>query len=229
MSSTFRRNALPIAAATGISIAALALFAMSASAQDAPPATEPAASALPEVKVIQENEPKPATVPAAQKSARDVADSAAPKPSKPKKKVAANPAPSPVAADSAAEAHASAGTGASAAPAVGSRAGSLTVPTTAEARVEIERTPGAVEVVDAEQYKKATPSVTIKDALDYVPGVWVQPKFGEDSKFSIRGSGLSRNYHSRSVQFYADGVPINTADGYNNAFAQIDPTAYRYI
>ena len=229
MSSSFRRNALPIAAATGISIAALALFAMSASAQDAPPATEPAASALPEVKVIQENETKPAAAPASTKPAADVAEATVPKPAQPKKKVAANSAPTPVAAESAADYDESAGTGASAAPAVGSRSGSLTVPTTAEARVEIERTPGAVEVVDAEQYKKATPSVTIKDALDYVPGVWVQPKFGEDAKFSIRGSGLSRNYHTRSVQFYADGVPISTADGYNNALAQIDPTAYRYI
>jgi iron complex outermembrane receptor protein len=111
----------------------------------------------------------------------------------------------------------------------GTRSGSLTVPTTAEAIAEIERTPGAVEVVPVEEYAKSTPAVTIKDALDYVPGVWVQPKFGEDSKFSIRGSGLSRNYHTRSVQFYLDGIPISTADGYSNSFAEIDPTAYRYI
>lgn len=118
---------------------------------------------------------------------------------------------------------------ADAAPGVGSRSGSLGVPTTAEATAEIERTPGAVEIVPAEAYAKTTPAVTMKDALDYVPGVWVQPKFGEDSKFSIRGSALSRNYHTRSVQFYMDGIPISTADGYSNSFAEIDPTAYRYI
>ncbi len=64
--------------------------------------------------------------------------------------------------------------------------------------------------------------------LDYVPGVFVQPKWGEDSRLSIRGSGLSRNFHLRGVQLYMDGIPINTADGYGD-FQEIDPTAYRYV
>lgn len=113
-------------------------------------------------------------------------------------------------------------------PAPGTRSGSLGVPTTAEATAEIERTPGAVEVVPDTAYKTSTPAVTIKDALDYVPGVWVQPKWGEDSRISIRGSSLSRNFHLRSIQLYMDGIPINTADGYGD-FQEIDPTAYRYI
>ena len=45
---------------------------------------------------------------------------------------------------------------------------------------------------------------------------------------SIRGSGLSRNFHLRGVQLYMDGIPINTADGYGD-FQEIDPTAYRYV
>lgn len=110
----------------------------------------------------------------------------------------------------------------------GTRSGSLGVPTTAEATAEIERTPGAVEVVPDTAYKTSTPAVTIKDALDYVPGVWVQPKWGEDSRISIRGSSLSRNFHLRSIQLFMDGIPINTADGYGD-FQEIDPTAYRYI
>ena len=40
---------------------------------------------------------------------------------------------------------------------------------------------------------------TVKDMLDYVPGVWAQPKWGEDSRLSIRGSGLSRNFHGRAL------------------------------
>ena len=58
--------------------------------------------------------------------------------------------------------------------------------------------------------------------------VWVQPKWGEDSRISIRGSSLSRNFHLRGIQLYMDGIPINTADGYGD-FQEIDPTAYRYI
>jgi iron complex outermembrane receptor protein len=108
------------------------------------------------------------------------------------------------------------------------RSGSLSVPNTAEARAEIEQTPGGVELVPAEAYKTSTPSATIKDALDYVPGVFVQPKWGEDSRISIRGSSLSRNFHLRGIQLFMDGIPINTADGYGD-FQEIDPTAYRYI
>jgi iron complex outermembrane receptor protein len=65
-------------------------------------------------------------------------------------------------------------------------------------------------------------------ALDYTPGVFAQPKWGEDTRLSIRGSGLSRNFHLRGVQLYMDGIPINTADGYGD-FQEIDPTAYRHV
>ncbi|GLK57312.1 iron complex outermembrane receptor protein [Methylopila capsulata] len=105
---------------------------------------------------------------------------------------------------------------------------SLTAPSLEERRREIERTPGAVEVIDAEGYKRTTPALTIKDALDYTPGVFAQPKWGDDTRLSIRGSGLARNFHLRGVQLYMDGIPINTADGYGD-FQEIDPSAYRLI
>jgi iron complex outermembrane receptor protein len=105
--------------------------------------------------------------------------------------------------------------------------GSLTVPTVNQARTEIQKTPGAVAVVAADVWKN-TRAVTVKDMLDFVPGVWAQPKWGEDSRLSIRGSGLSRNFHGRSLQLYVDGVPINTADGYFD-LQEVSPTAYRYV
>lgn len=104
--------------------------------------------------------------------------------------------------------------------------GSLTVPTADEARRQIEQTPGAVEVVSDEAWRD-TPASTIKDMLDYTPGVFAQSKWGEDTRLSIRGSGLSRNYHMRGIQLYQDGVPFNAADG-STDFQEIDPTAYRY-
>ncbi|HVG52228.1 MAG TPA: TonB-dependent receptor [Xanthobacteraceae bacterium] len=104
---------------------------------------------------------------------------------------------------------------------------SLTVLNTAAARAAIDQTPGAVELVPDTVWK-TTRAATLKDMLDYVPGVFVQPKWGEDSRLSIRGSGLSRNFHLRGVQLYMDGVPLNTADGYGD-FQEIDPTAYRYV
>ena len=104
---------------------------------------------------------------------------------------------------------------------------SLTVPDTERARTEIDHTPGAVAIVPDTAFKNS-PAATIKDIVDWVPGVWAQPKWGDDTRLSIRGSGLSRNFHLRGVQLYMDGIPINTADGYGD-FQEIDPTAYRYV
>lgn len=106
--------------------------------------------------------------------------------------------------------------------------GSLNVPTTAEMQAELGRISGAVAVVSDAAYKQSTPATTIKDVLDYVPGIFVQPKWGEDSRLSIRGSGLSRNFHLRGVQIFEDGIPRNTADGYGD-LQEIDPSAYRYV
>ena len=65
--------------------------------------------------------------------------------------------------------------------------------------------------------------------LDYVPGVWVQSKYGqEDAKLVIRGSGLSRNFHLRGIRLLQDGSPINQADG-SGDFQEIDPLAEQYV
>lgn len=106
--------------------------------------------------------------------------------------------------------------------------GALTVLTAQQALREIQQTPGGVALVTADAWRNSTPSNTIKDILDYVPGVFAQPKWGDDTRLSIRGSSLSRNFHLRGVQLYMDGIPINTADGYGD-FQEIDPTAYKYV
>ena len=106
--------------------------------------------------------------------------------------------------------------------------GSLTVATAQQALREIQQTPGGVALVTADAYKNTSVANTIKDVLDYVPGVFAQPKWGDDTRLSIRGSSLSRNFHLRGVQLYMDGIPINTADGYGD-FQEIDPTAYKFV
>ena len=108
------------------------------------------------------------------------------------------------------------------------RGPALAVLTVQQALSDIQQTPGGVAIVPAEAYKNSTVANTIKDILDYVPGVFAQPKWGDDTRLSIRGSGLSRNFHLRGVQLYMDGIPINTADGYGD-FQEIDPTAYKYV
>lgn len=105
---------------------------------------------------------------------------------------------------------------------------SLTVPTTAQAQVIFATVPGAVAIVADTAYKTTTPAMTVKDIVDYVPGIFAQPKWGDDTRLSIRGSGLARNFHLRGAELYLDGMPINTADGFGD-FQEIDPTAYRYV
>ncbi len=108
-----------------------------------------------------------------------------------------------------------------------SASGTPTAPTIKGATTEIERTPGAVEVVPDSAFKSG-PAQTIKDVLGSVPGVITQSRWGPDARISIRGSGLSRSYGNRGINMYMDGVPINTSDGLFDLF-EIDPTAYRYV
>ncbi|MGE0151324.1 MAG: TonB-dependent receptor family protein [Reyranellaceae bacterium] len=104
---------------------------------------------------------------------------------------------------------------------------SLVTPSLEDARQEIRRVPGGGAVVPAEDFRDRRP-VGVKDMLDYVPGVFAQPKFGEDSKLSIRGSGLARNFHLRGVRLLQDGIPLNAADGAGD-FQEVEPLAQRYV
>ena len=104
---------------------------------------------------------------------------------------------------------------------------SLTVPNVEQAREIIEKTPGAVAIVSDETYRQGA-ATTVKDVLNTVPGVFAQPKYGqEDARLSIRGSGLSRSFHLRGIRLLVDGVPINDADG-GGDFQEIDPLTARY-
>lgn len=88
--------------------------------------------------------------------------------------------------------------------------------------------PGGTDVVDAGDYKKGRSS-TLKDALEYSPGVYIQPRFGtEESRISIRGSGIQRTFHLRGIKLLQDGIPVSQTDG-GGDFQNIDPLAYKYI
>lgn len=110
----------------------------------------------------------------------------------------------------------------------GASRAALAVLSAQQALKEINNTPGGVALMPAEAYRNSTVANTIKDILDYVPGVFAQSKWGDDTRLSIRGSGLSRNFHLRGIQLYMDGIPINTSDGYGD-FQEVDPTAYKYV
>ncbi len=96
-----------------------------------------------------------------------------------------------------------------------------------DARRRIERTPGGVDVVPADDFRRKR-AVTTNDMLDFTPGVFSQPQYGEESRLSIRGSGLSQNFHLRGVRLLQDGVPLNRPDGFGG-FQEIDPLAFSHV
>ncbi|MFN3807701.1 TonB-dependent receptor family protein [Asticcacaulis sp.] len=96
-----------------------------------------------------------------------------------------------------------------------------------DTRAKLSRTPGAVSVVASETYSDSY-AVGMYDTLKNVSGVFAQKKFGEDSRFSIRGSGIGNSAHNRGSWLSIDGVPVNQADG-SGDYQEIDPLSARYI
>lgn len=107
-------------------------------------------------------------------------------------------------------------------------ASTLTQPDLPSARERLQRTAGGVGVVDATTYSEGRVS-TLSDALGSATGVYVQPRFGaEESRVSIRGSGLQRTFHGRGLKLMQDGVPLNLADG-SFDFQAVEALSARYV
>lgn len=100
-------------------------------------------------------------------------------------------------------------------------------PVVAEAATKVVRTPGGVDVVPAEDFEDKL-AVSLRDALSFSPGVYTQPRFGQEVRISIRGSGLSRGYHMRGLTLLQDGIPINMADD-NGDFQEFDPQVFQHL
>lgn len=93
---------------------------------------------------------------------------------------------------------------------------------------EARQIPGGASIVDMDVVKEGRVS-TWTDSLGLAPGVFIQDRFGsEEARISIRGSALSRTYHSFGIKILQDGIPINYADGFFD-MQTIDPSAARYV
>jgi iron complex outermembrane recepter protein len=97
----------------------------------------------------------------------------------------------------------------------------------AEARERLSRTPGSVSVVASESYEDRF-VIGLPDLLRDVPGVLANARYGEETRLSIRGSGLDQSFHQRGVLLAQDGVPFADADGFSD-FQKIDPLGARFI
>lgn len=100
-------------------------------------------------------------------------------------------------------------------------------PVVEEAAAKVVRTPGGVDVVSAQDFDDRL-AVSLRDALSFSPGVYTQPRFGQEVRISIRGSGLSRGFHMRGLTLLQDGIPINMADD-NGDFQELDPQVFQHL
>lgn len=92
---------------------------------------------------------------------------------------------------------------------------------------DVANTPGGASMVDAEEFRDKL-AVSLRDALAFSPGVYAQPRFGQEVRLSIRGSGISRGFHMRGLMLFQDGIPINLADN-NGDFQELDPQVFQTI
>jgi iron complex outermembrane receptor protein len=86
-----------------------------------------------------------------------------------------------------------------------------------EAREELERIPGGVDLVGEREIEESR-AANLKDVLDFVPGILIRPRFGaaDESQLSVRGSGLRNNFHLRGINLLIDGFPYGNADGFSD-------------
>jgi iron complex outermembrane recepter protein len=95
------------------------------------------------------------------------------------------------------------------------------------AEVQVAKTPGGADVVGYEDYADKS-IVSLRDTLAFSPGVYLQPRYGQEVRISIRGSGLSRGFHMRGLTLLQDGVPINLADD-NGDFQELEPIFFDHL
>ena len=104
----------------------------------------------------------------------------------------------------------------------------VTAPTATDAAEErASRAAGGTDIVSYEDYADKS-VVSLRDTLAFSPGVYVQPRYGQEVRLSIRGSGLSRGFHMRGLTLLQDGVPINLADD-NGDFQELEPIFFDHL
>lgn len=85
-------------------------------------------------------------------------------------------------------------------------------PSVSQEQKRLERVPGGTNLAQPQQETRLS---TLRDALDYQPGVVIQDFFGgfDTPRLNIRGSGVQSNPVNRGVLLLQDGLPLNEADG----------------
>lgn len=96
-----------------------------------------------------------------------------------------------------------------------------------DAEERANKTAGGTDIVSYLDYADKSP-VSLRDTLAFSPGIYLQPRYGQEIRISIRGSGLSRGFHQRGLTLLQDGIPINLADD-NGDFQELEPIFFDHL
>jgi len=86
-----------------------------------------------------------------------------------------------------------------------------------EVRERLRGVAGGVAMVSLPDLRSSR-QANLHDVLRFVPGVYIQPRFGaaDESQISVRGSGLRNNFHARGINLLVNGMPYRNADGFTD-------------
>jgi iron complex outermembrane receptor protein len=79
----------------------------------------------------------------------------------------------------------------------------------------LSRVPQAIGVVNDRDITRAQPTLTADEALNNVPGVYVQNRsqYSQGQRIEIRGAGARAQFGARGVKILLDGIPQTLPDG----------------
>jgi len=96
------------------------------------------------------------------------------------------------------------------------------------AQIAIEQSTGNSSLVGTEEIRNSL-AINLKDVLSFTPGVLIQSYYGaEESRFSIRGSGMRSNYHLRGINLFLNGIAYQDGDGFTE-FEALELNSMRQI
>ncbi|MDO8287683.1 MAG: TonB-dependent receptor [Parvibaculum sp.] len=107
------------------------------------------------------------------------------------------------------------------------KSGTLTSQGVGEAQDDFSHMPGAVAIIPAEKFSDKFAS-NLEDTFSFTPGVFARKRYGQEVRLTIRGAGLSRGFHLRSIELLQDGIPLTQADG-SGDFQDVDPLILQHI
>ena len=87
--------------------------------------------------------------------------------------------------------------------------------TASRIRQKISEAPYAVSLLRSDFISKGQQRLSLKESLDYVPGVFTMnaDNYAQDIRISIRGFGARSAFGIRGIKILVDGVPETTPDG----------------